>query len=90
MDLPFHPERPCVEVHVIPLQSQNFSPPQPCGQLQQEKLITAVLFGLDQEPLHFLWGKYVHFSRLGGGKSAAVRRVSDDELFFHRLCQCGT
>ena len=38
---------PCVEVQVIPLQGQNFSTPQSCGQLQQEKLITAVFFGLN-------------------------------------------
>ena len=76
VNLTHHPQGAGAEIQVIPLECQNLAPAQAGGQLQQQKLMAAVLFGLDQQPLDFLGSKHFHFSGFGGWKLAAVRRVA--------------
>lgn len=48
VDLPLHLECPGFEIQVIPLEGADFTTTQTGGQLQQQKLIAAILSGLDQ------------------------------------------
>ena len=71
------------------MEGTDFAPAQPCGELQQKKFKTAVLFGLDQQPLDLFRGQHLHLLGLGGREAAAIGRVAEKELFRNRLIQCG-
>ena len=57
------------------------------GQFQQEQFETAVLFGLDKQPLDFLWGENLHLSGLGRGEAAEVGGIFGDDLLRDCLVQ---
>ena len=57
------------------------------GQFQQEQFETAVLFGLDKQPLDFLWGENLHLSGLGRGETAEVGEIFGDDLLRDCLVQ---
>ena len=89
MNLSLYSEFPSAEVEVIPLEGAYLAPPQSSGELQQEKLEATVLFGLDQQTLDFLRRKHLHFSGFGGGETAAIGGIAEEELFRNGLVQCG-
>ena len=87
MNLPLNPEFPSAEVQIIPLESANLTSTQAGGEFQQEKFIAAVLFGLDQQPLDFLWCQHLHLPGLGRREAAAISRVSEDEFLCDSFVQ---
>ena len=78
MDLPLNPEFPSAEVQIIPLEGADLASSQAGGGFQQEKLIAVILFGLDQQPLDFLWCQYLHLPGLGRREAAAISRITED------------
>ena len=89
MNLPFHPQRPGLEIEIIPLERQEFTSPQAGGDLQQEQLIAAVLLGLNQQTLDLVRSKHLHFPGLGGRKPATVCGVVGNQLLGDRHLQRG-
>ena len=57
------------------------------GQFQQEQFETAVLFGLDKQPLDLLWRENLHLSGLGRGETAEVGEIFGDDLLRDCLVQ---
>ena len=60
---------------------------QASGQLQQEQLEAAVLFGLNEQPLDLLRGENLHLSGLGRGETAEVGGIFGDDLLRDCLVQ---
>ena len=89
VNLPFHPQRPGLEIEIIPLESQKLAPPQASGNLQQKQFIAAILPGLDQQTLDLVRSEHLHFPGLGGRKPAAVCGVTGNQLLGERHLQCG-
>ena len=80
MDLPLHPQCPGFEIEIIPLESQKLASAQAGGDLQQEQLIAAVLFSLDQQTLNLIRSEHLHFPGLGGREPASVSGVAVDQI----------
>ena len=57
------------------------------GQFQQEQFETAVLFGLDKQPLDLLRGENLHLSGFCRGEAAEVGEIFGDDLFRDCLVQ---
>ena len=93
VNLPFHPQRPGLEIEVIPLEGQKFASTQAGGNLQQEQFIAAILSGLNQQTLDLLWSEHLHFPGLGGRKPASIGRVAGDQFLgdshLQRRAECG-
>ena len=87
MNLPLHSKFPCAKVEVAPLKGTDLTPAQAGGEFQQKEFKAAVLFGLDEQALDFLWGQHLHLSGFGGREAAAVRGVAEEELFGDGLVQ---
>ena len=69
------------------MEGADLTTTQPGGQFQQEQFETAVLFGLDKQPLDFLWGENLHLSGLGRGETAEVGEIFGDDLLRDCLVQ---
>ena len=78
MDLPLHPKGPGAEIQIVPLEGQDLAPAQAGGQFQQQKLVAAVLPGLDQQPLDLLRSQNLSLPLTGGSLqlSAGLRKIS--------------
>ena len=85
MHLPLYPQSTGIEIQVIPLEGADFASAQAGGQFQQEQFIASILSGLNEKPLDLLRGQYLHFSALGRGQFAPIRRVAGNEVFLHCL-----
>ena len=57
------------------------------GQFQQEQFETAVLFGLDKQPLDLLRGENLHFSGFCRGEAAEVGGIFGDDFLRDCLAQ---
>lgn len=90
VDLLVDTQLPGVEVQIIPLQRQQFPAAHAGGEFQQEQLVVAFLFRLDEEPLHLLAGEYLHFPCLFRWQFTADGGVDANQSVLHRLFQRGT
>jgi len=54
MDLTLYSEFPGLQVQIIPLEGTDFTTAQASGEFQQEKFISAILFGLNYQLLDLL------------------------------------
>ena len=89
MNLSLYSEFSSAEVEVLPLEGADLTSSQACGELQQEKLETVILLGLDQQALDLFRGQHLHLSGFGGGETAAIGGIAEEELFRNGLVQCG-
>lgn len=78
-DLPPSPEVAPLQINVLPLDPQHFSPPQTGGQLHVVELEYTALFRLPQEGGQLLHRQGFHLSVLHLRQSAALRRVGEDD-----------
>ena len=89
MNLSLYTKFPSAKVEVIPLEGAYLTTAQSRGEFQQEKLEATVFFGLAQQTLDFLRRKHLHFSGFGGGETAAISWIAEEEPFSNGLVQCG-
>lgn len=78
-DLPPSPEVAPLQINVLPLEPQHFSPPQTGSQFQVVELKHTALSGLPQEGLELFHRQGLHFSVLHFRQSAALRWVGEDD-----------
>ena len=78
---------PGFQLQVLPLEGQQFAPPQPGGQLQKEEFKVSLRLGLNQKPLDLLAAQYLHFLCLLGRQLTADGRVGLDQPFVFRPLQ---
>ena len=81
-------EFPCLEIQVIPCESQYLPPTQSGGQFQQEEFVHPLCFGLYQEPLNFFFGQHLHFFRFWRRELDAEDGIFLDQAILHRPVQC--
>ena len=78
IDLLGHRQCPGIQIQIGPLQGQQFSTAQSCGQVQQEQLEVSIRLGLHEKSLEFLVGQHLHLLAPFGRQLATHRRVGPD------------
>ena len=75
-DLPPYPEVTPLQIDVLPLRAEKFSPAEPSGQLQVVELKHAAVPCLPEEGLELLHQQCLHLSVLQPGQGTALCRIA--------------
>ena len=79
-DLPPYPEVTPLQIDVLPLQAEKFSPAEPSSQFQIVELKHAAVLGLSPEGLELLHQQGFHLLVLQLGRGTALRRICGDQF----------
>lgn len=79
-DLAAHLDRPPLQLDVLPLEAQQFTPAQASGQLDVVQLEHAALLGFVEKGRQLLGGESFHLPVLQFGQGTAIRGVGADQL----------